>query len=241
MSTLRKQVIQSLNGLSDDNLKFLLDMIQRFMKPAKSREEINTSTSVKNNIRRLIISFLSFKFNVFSYVAWKPEKQGMCQFFYWHIPPGVHLRCFVQFMAFCIDGFDFTCVDKNSLPLYIATNANKIHGAAVILYKGLLEAVAKRTGSFLASVFHILWGMFSSQDIQPTRQRDYLSVVKLWRVHAGMDNAAIGINTDAIQDFSFAKDKICYKLVNRELNAGFLSTAPYRDFHGLAVAYYNCF
>lgn len=54
----------------------------------------------------------------------------------------------------------------------------------------------------------------------------------------GMDNAAIGINTDAIQDFSFAKDKICYKLVNRELNAGFLSTAPHRDFHGLAVAYY---
>lgn len=53
MSTLRKQVIQSLNGLSDDNLKFLLDMIQRFMKPAESREEINTSTSVKNNIRRL--------------------------------------------------------------------------------------------------------------------------------------------------------------------------------------------
>ena len=49
MSTLRKQVIQSLNGLSDDNLKFLLDMIQRFMKPTESREEINTSTSVKNN------------------------------------------------------------------------------------------------------------------------------------------------------------------------------------------------
>ncbi len=53
MSTLRKQVIQSLNGLSDDNLKFLLDMIQRFMKPTESREEINTRTSVKNNIRRL--------------------------------------------------------------------------------------------------------------------------------------------------------------------------------------------
>ena len=53
MSTLQKQVIQSLNGLSDDNLKFLLDMIQRFMKPTESREEINTSTSVKNNIHRL--------------------------------------------------------------------------------------------------------------------------------------------------------------------------------------------
>lgn len=53
MSTLQKQVIQSLNGLSDDNLKFLLDMIQRFIKPAESREEINTGTSVKNNIRSL--------------------------------------------------------------------------------------------------------------------------------------------------------------------------------------------
>lgn len=36
MSTLQRQVIQSLNGLSDDNLSFLLDMIQRFMKPAEA-------------------------------------------------------------------------------------------------------------------------------------------------------------------------------------------------------------
>ncbi|MCI8854141.1 MAG: hypothetical protein HFI31_06310 [Lachnospiraceae bacterium] len=36
MSTLQSQVIQSLNGLSDDNLRFLLDMIQRFMRPADS-------------------------------------------------------------------------------------------------------------------------------------------------------------------------------------------------------------
>lgn len=35
MSTLQKQVIQSLNGLSDDNLSFLLDMIQRFIKPGE--------------------------------------------------------------------------------------------------------------------------------------------------------------------------------------------------------------
>jgi len=47
MSTLQEQVIQSLNGLSDDNLSFLLDMIQRFMKPAKSVE------TTKNNIRRI--------------------------------------------------------------------------------------------------------------------------------------------------------------------------------------------
>lgn len=54
----------------------------------------------------------------------------------------------------------------------------------------------------------------------------------------GLDNAATGINTDVIQDFSFVRDRICYKLVNKELNAGLLSTAPYRDFHGLAVVYY---
>ncbi|MBR6326010.1 MAG: hypothetical protein IKR61_04320 [Lachnospiraceae bacterium] len=33
MSTIQNQVIHSLDGLSDDNLQFLLDMIQRFMKP----------------------------------------------------------------------------------------------------------------------------------------------------------------------------------------------------------------
>ena len=38
MSILQKQVIQSLNGLSDDNLQFLLDMIQRFMKPDEIAE-----------------------------------------------------------------------------------------------------------------------------------------------------------------------------------------------------------
>lgn len=36
MSALQRQVIQSLDGLSDDNLKFLLDMIQRFMKPKEA-------------------------------------------------------------------------------------------------------------------------------------------------------------------------------------------------------------
>lgn len=38
MSILQKQVIQSLNGLSEDNLQFLLDMIQRFMKPKEIGE-----------------------------------------------------------------------------------------------------------------------------------------------------------------------------------------------------------
>ena len=54
MSTLQRQVIQSLNGLSDDNLKFLLDMIQRFMKPAESGEKnLNKATMGRNSIRRI--------------------------------------------------------------------------------------------------------------------------------------------------------------------------------------------
>lgn len=39
MSILQRQVIQSLDGLSDDNLRFLLEMIQRFMKPSENKEE----------------------------------------------------------------------------------------------------------------------------------------------------------------------------------------------------------
>ena len=54
MSTLQREVIQSLNGLSDDNLKFLLDMIQRFMKPTKVEEKtLNSATTGRNSIRRI--------------------------------------------------------------------------------------------------------------------------------------------------------------------------------------------
>ncbi len=54
MSILQKQVIQSLNGLSDDNLQFLLDMIQRFMKPAKIEEKNNDKSVVfKGNVCRI--------------------------------------------------------------------------------------------------------------------------------------------------------------------------------------------
>lgn len=54
MSTLQRQVIQSLNGLSDDNLKFLLDMIQRFMKPAEAEEKtLNRVTTDRSSIRRI--------------------------------------------------------------------------------------------------------------------------------------------------------------------------------------------
>ena len=54
MSTLQREVIQSLNGLSDDNLKFLLDMIQRFMKPSEAGEEtLNSASRDRKGIRRI--------------------------------------------------------------------------------------------------------------------------------------------------------------------------------------------
>lgn len=33
MLTLQEQVVQRVNGLSEDNLRFLLEMIERFMQP----------------------------------------------------------------------------------------------------------------------------------------------------------------------------------------------------------------
>ena len=54
MSILQSQVIQSLDGLSDDNLQFLLDMLQRFMKTDKLEEKSNDKPAVAgNNIRRI--------------------------------------------------------------------------------------------------------------------------------------------------------------------------------------------
>lgn len=47
MSALQSQVIQSLNGLSDDNLQFILDMIQKFMKPANTENTVNSKASVR--------------------------------------------------------------------------------------------------------------------------------------------------------------------------------------------------
>lgn len=54
MSTLQRQVIQSLNGLSDDNLSFLLDMIQRFMKPAAAGEKSQDRLAISGNGGRRI-------------------------------------------------------------------------------------------------------------------------------------------------------------------------------------------
>ncbi len=37
MSALQNQVVQSLEGLSDESLEFILDMIQCFVKPAENQ------------------------------------------------------------------------------------------------------------------------------------------------------------------------------------------------------------
>jgi|InofroStandDraft_1065614.scaffolds.fasta_scaffold130747_1 hypothetical protein len=47
MSTLRNQIIQSLEGLSDDSLRFILDVIQRFILP------VDHSTVMQGTKRRL--------------------------------------------------------------------------------------------------------------------------------------------------------------------------------------------
>lgn len=54
MSALQKQVIQSLDGLSDDDLYFLLTMIQRFMKSGKAKNQDGKEPmAMKNGIRRI--------------------------------------------------------------------------------------------------------------------------------------------------------------------------------------------
>ena len=52
MSALQSQVIQSLDGLSEDNLRFLLDLIQRFMKPSKS-EAVSNNMADQTGIRKI--------------------------------------------------------------------------------------------------------------------------------------------------------------------------------------------
>lgn len=50
MSTLQNQITQSLEGLSDDSLRFILDMIQRFVLPS---EYINYDIAAQGRKRRL--------------------------------------------------------------------------------------------------------------------------------------------------------------------------------------------
>lgn len=53
MSTLQNQITQALEGLSDDSLSFILDMIQRFVMPAESKSmNINYDTA-REKRRRL--------------------------------------------------------------------------------------------------------------------------------------------------------------------------------------------
>ncbi len=53
MSTLQNQITQSLEGLSDDSLSFILDMIQRFVMPAESKNMSINYNGVQGKKRRL--------------------------------------------------------------------------------------------------------------------------------------------------------------------------------------------
>lgn len=54
MSTLQNQITQSLDGLSDDSLKFILDMIQRFVLPAETKGmNVNYDIVAQKKKRRL--------------------------------------------------------------------------------------------------------------------------------------------------------------------------------------------
>ncbi len=52
MSALENQILQSLNGLSDDSLRFILDMIQRFVMPAETGA-VRQNASARPDVRRL--------------------------------------------------------------------------------------------------------------------------------------------------------------------------------------------
>lgn len=45
MLTLQEQVVQKVNGLSEDNLQFLLEMIERFMQPDSVEEKTNLTSN----------------------------------------------------------------------------------------------------------------------------------------------------------------------------------------------------
>lgn len=56
------------------------------------------------------------------------------------------------------EGFDLTCADSDSFPMWVATNQTKTYGASILLYDGFLDAVAEKFGSFyiLPSSIHEL-------------------------------------------------------------------------------------
>ena len=45
MLTLQEQVVQKVNGLSEDNLRFILEMIDRFMQPDSTDREMAAITN----------------------------------------------------------------------------------------------------------------------------------------------------------------------------------------------------
>lgn len=53
MSTLQNQITQSLEGLSDDSLRFILDMIQRFVMPADSKNMSIHNDAIQGKNRRI--------------------------------------------------------------------------------------------------------------------------------------------------------------------------------------------
>ena len=52
------------------------------------------------------------------------------------------------------------------------------------------------------------------------------------------EGKTVYIDPEKLNDFGFVSDKICFTLVNRELNRELLAAAPHRDFHGLSIVYY---
>ena len=62
MSTLQNQITQSLEGLSDDSLRFILDMIQRFVQPSESRSVSINYGVVTQGKKRMLGSMKGQKF-----------------------------------------------------------------------------------------------------------------------------------------------------------------------------------
>ena len=65
MSTLQNQITQSLDGLSDDSLRFILEMIQRFVLPAEAKDKsINYDAVAAQGTKRRLGSMKGQKFIV---------------------------------------------------------------------------------------------------------------------------------------------------------------------------------
>ena len=62
MSMLQKQITQSLDGLSDDSLRFILDMIQRFVLPAESKSIGTSYEAAVPSKKRMLGSMKGQKF-----------------------------------------------------------------------------------------------------------------------------------------------------------------------------------